>query len=211
MAYTYPIAPVNAVFLTTMRYSFVAQRLMNTFTWKLEANSTNLTVDAVANAMNVFFAGAGGLYAKLDILRDNNCVMDDIQIQMIYPNRYAASGFPRGAAGTSPDSTPMDMIHTTGVVTFRSVEATRRGVSNKHLPLAAGTTYILAGVLTNACKTALSDVGNSVLGTAAIGSGVTLSPVIYHRGVTPVTSKIESFLVNPQVRTMRRRTVGVGI
>lgn len=48
--------------------------------------------------------------------------------------------------------------------------------------------------------------------TEALGNG-TYTPVIYHRGMAPPadSNDITGYIVQPQTRTIRRRTVGLGI
>lgn len=209
MAYTYPAAPVGAIFLTSCRYQHVGQILRNQFHWRLEGNTNNRNIDVVCAALNTKHNEALGLFQTIDGLRDSLCNHLDTSIQMISPSRYAGVGFTRNTNGNVVN-TGMDITNVAAVLTRRSVVATRRGVSSLHIPLGVDDTTIDAGVLSATTLTALGVIGNAILNTGNLGDGISVRPVIYHRGATPLYDYVETFIAQPQVRIMRRRTVGLG-
>ena len=88
MAYTYPVAPVGAIFLSTMRHQHVGQILRNQFHWRLEQNTNNRTVNVVCDALDAEMNKVGGIFKKMQVIRDSSCVLLDTAHQMISPNRF---------------------------------------------------------------------------------------------------------------------------
>jgi len=209
VAYTYPQAPVGAIFLTNCRYQHAGQILRNQFHWRLEQNTNNRNIDVVCAAFETELNKTAGLYKTIDLLRDGSCVHLDSGHQMISPSRYAGVGFARNQNG-SVLNLGLDITQTSAVLTRRAVIATRRGVSSLHIPLGVDDTTIDAGVLSAAALTNLGAIGNVILNTASLGDGISVRPVIYHRGFAPEYHYVETFIAQPQVRIVRRRTVGLG-
>ena len=213
MAYSYPVATVGSVFLMTLRMTWCNQQLRNVYHFRLDQNSNNRSIDVVATALHsVANTPATGLYATHAALRDQDCVLNDVQIQAIDPARYVAIGFALNQAGAITTLSPnLDTPNLAAVLTRRAVVATRRGVSSLHIPLAISTDTMANGSLTVAAQTDLGDHGNAILSIGSLGDGITMSSVIYHKAGNPLTNDIESFFAETTVRTMRRRTVGRGI
>lgn len=94
-------------------------------------------------------------------------------------------------------------------ITKRSETATRHGVSTLHMP-ALLIENIDLGRLTDPGKDLYDTLLPRLSGTITTGGGVVLSPVIFNRQ-NPVTSiVITAAQAQSTVRTMHRRTVGVG-
>lgn len=209
MAYTYPVAAVGSIFLSTMRHQHVGQILRNQFHWRLEQNTNNRSIEVVYNALDTEMNKVDGIFAKMRLLREDDCVLLDTAHQHISPSRFAGKGFIKNVGG-SVITAGIDVTQLAAVLTRRSVVATRRGTSSLHIPLAADPTTIDAGVLSAVSLAAVGDIGNAILNTGSLGDGISVRPIIYHRGATPLYDYIETFIVQPQVRVVRRRTVGLG-
>ena len=209
MAYTYPAAPVGAIYLTSLRYQWAGQILRNQFHWRLETNSNTRTIEQVYDALQAKLAAANELYAKLKANRAVECVLLDAAHQQISPSRFAGKGYTMTQAGDRAEDN-MSITQIAAVLTRRSVVATRRGVSSLHMPVAVNTLVIDNGVLSAVTQTDIGAVGNAILNTGSLGDGMSVRPVIYHRNAVPVFDYIETFIVQPQVRIVRRRTVGLG-
>ena len=209
MAYTYPAAPVGAIFLTSLRYQWAGQILRNQFHWRLETNTNSRTIEQVYDALQVKLSAANELYAKLKVDRAVECVLLDAAHQQIRPSRFAGKGYTMTQAGDRVEDN-MSITQICAVLTRRSVVATRRGVSSLHMPVAVNTLVIDNGVLSAAAQTNVGAVGNAILNTTSLGDGMSVRAVIYHRGAVPEYDYIETFIVQPQVRIVRRRTVGLG-
>lgn len=209
MAYTYPAAPVGAIFLLTCRYQMCGQILRNQFHFRLETNTNTRTINTVCDAIHTKFKAVDNLSAKMRELRDVTCVLLDTGVQQISPSRFAGVGYLENEAGNALNE-GASLTQLAAVLTRRSVVATRRGVSSLHLPLANKDTFIDLGVLTADALAKIGQVGNAILNFLDMGDGITVRPIIYHRGAVPLYDYIETFIVQPQVRIMRRRTVGLG-
>ena len=209
MAYTYPNAAVGAIILTSLRYQWCGQILRNQFHWRLEQNTNNRSIEQLYDALQVKLSAANELYDKLKVDRAAECVLLDAAHQYIRPARFAGKGYTMNQAGSRTEDN-MSITQICAVLTRRAVVATRRGVSALHMPVAVNTLVVDAGVLSAASQTNVGAVGNAILNTASLGDGMSVRPVIYHRGATPEFDYIETFIVQPQVRIVRRRTVGLG-
>lgn len=209
MAYTYPPALIGAIFLTNLRWQFAGQTLRNQFHWRLEQNTNGRTIEQVYDALHATLNVAGGLYDKMVGLADSLCVLIDAGQQQIRLDRYAGKGYLLNKPGTNVN-VGIDVTQLAAVLTRRAVVATRRGVSSLHIPLSADDAMIDAGVLSAVALTRVGEVGNSILGINNLGDGMNVRPIIYHRGATPEFNYIETFIAQPQVRVVRRRTVGLG-
>jgi len=209
MAYTYPLAAVGSIFLSTMRYQCGGQILRNQFHWRLEGNTNSRNINVVCDALDVEMNKTAGIFKKMAVFRESSCTLLDTAHQHISPSRYAGIGYVKNIGGDVV-SVGIQVTQLAAVLTRRSVVATRRGVSSLHMPLAADPITIDTGVVSAATLTAMGEVGNAILGTGNIGDGMSVRPIIYHRAATPLYDYIETFIVQPQVRIVRRRTVGLG-
>lgn len=213
MAYTYPIPALNSVILTTFRMLYSQQRLLNTYHWRLVANPGALTIQGISNAINAWFATlVTGLYETHDNMRDQSNVLTDMQCQFIFPTRYVPIGFVLNRNGNVPvGELGVEVTNLAAVITRRDVTGSRSGVGSLHIPLGVSNTQIGDGVVTPAMATKMVAHGNAILNTTAIGSGVILEPVLYHKGAATPTTQIGSFIAQDTLRVMRRRTVRLGI
>lgn len=211
MAYTYPLAPVGAVFQVTIRMTWLLQELRNTYHFRIETNQNNRPINTVANLIDALARTAGvGLYDTHKAMRDNLCNHYGTDIQMIHPSRYASVPHVGVGAG-SVVTIGQDLTFITAVITRRSVEATRRGVSSLYIPLANSDDLIDDGVLSVAGLAALNAHATAILGMITLGDGVTIRPIIYHKDIPGSVSYVENCTGNSVVRCMRRRVLGRGI
>lgn len=212
MAYTFPVATAGMIFQVLLRMDMNNQRLLNSYHFRLVQNTSGLTVEGVADQMNIWFNTVGtGLYDTHGALRDTACTLLDAQIQVISPERYVGKGYVLNKPGQVTGTAGVETPNVAAVLTRRAVTATRRGVSSLHIPLGIAPETIVQGELSAAAKTDVGDHGNAILNATNIGIGVVLEPIVYHRGQIPLYDALGSFIVQSEVRVMRRRTVRVGI
>jgi len=212
MAYTYPVAPVGAIFLTTFRMTFCGQRLINTYYHRVDANAGGLTINSLSDQMNTVFSQAGGLIPSHNALREVGCMLDRIDIQMIKPARYVQIPYVKTMPGTHTSTTGLlDTPNLAAVITRRGVNATRKGVGSVHIPIPLDVSVINEGELTGGYKALLTVHAAQMQADIAVPGNATLKPVIYNPTSQPDFSYIGAAFYQEYVRTMRRRTKGVGI
>lgn len=136
-----------------------------------------------------------------------------VDCQRVFPltERSANSGSAWDVAGASPNA---DTSNVAQVITRRTARAGRSEISTGHLPCPTTSDSIVGGELTPDQTTELTKwIACQSLPIVLGGIGVTLEPVIWHRGI-PIEGRYSSFItsaiVQPTVRVMRRRTVGIG-
>lgn len=129
---------------------------------------------------------------------------------MIHPERYVA--VPRiGPGGGNVAGVINDLQFLTAVLTRRSIEATRAGVSSLYIPLANSDTLSQGGLLLAPTQALLAAHGTSLMDVNLLGDGMSVRPIIYHRLTPAVVSYVAATIPRPEVRVMRRRVVGRGI
>lgn len=211
MAYEYPVAPVGGIFMCTLRMLWNAQELRNTYAFRVEGNTNNRNIDVFANALHVIFSTAGtGLYDTRKPLMDSSCDTYGVEFQLIHPQRYVA--VPRiGPGGGNVAGVVNDLQFITAVLTRRSIEATRAGVSSLYIPLANSDTLSTGGLLLAPAQALLAAHGTAIQAINLLGDGMSVRPIIYHRLTPAVTSYVAATIAHPEVRVMRRRVLGRGI
>lgn len=213
----YPVSD-GAVMQLSIVGNLCGQQVINTFHYVYDGPTITDGAAALASANTALLAGG-----KL-IDEWFNTVSSDVTgiitaWQWISPLRYRMRTFSNFT--TDGQEAACDIPNVAAALTLQSVEATRRGQGTKHIP-GIPTGVIVDGVLDPAYVTQLADLGAAAVLPFISGAGV-CTPVVYGRasnsyvkcGVT-IPAKPESVLVaetykiNPYVRTMRRRTVGLG-
>lgn len=209
MAYTFPISPVGSIYLATLHMTWCGQKLMNTYTYRLEENPNNNTVGVLCDGLDAKFAAANKLYPTHKTLRDLNCALDKVTIQQIATLRYVAKTYVKAEAGTVAGTT--DTANLSAAISRRSVRADRRGVGTIKIPLPIATTTIVDGVLTEAYETLLTAHAAVMLEEIETDTAAVFRPVLFHRDLNPNFSYVEEVFHQEYARTMSRRTVGRGI
>lgn len=162
------------------------------------------------DAMNTKFAGVGELYDKYIAATPDSLFGTLTRFQTIKPQRYVSRTYPSTIQGNLATGNQTNLA---AVITRRAVLAGRRYIGGVHIPLPDSNAVAVSGVLTNVYKTVLAALSLKMFQAFNLpvgGSTVDLFPLIYHRG-TGGYSDVNDAIVQPTVRVMRRRTVGVGI
>lgn len=132
------------------------------------------------------------------------------QCQKVAPVRVHYTKFSRVVPGTHADTT--NATNQAAVITLGTVLAGRSNVSNKHIgPIPQSVNVQSSGLVAAAYQGILSTLAaNMLLDITDVPSGITFSPVIPHRLPAGAYTLLSNYSVGTTVRTMRRRTVGVG-
>lgn len=185
--------------------------LTRTFVVKGTVNPGDTTVQSLQHILD--FTKATGLGTSLtDQIMNNlpsNYAMDFLRAQVVAPTRSVLVDQPQttvtGGWGTATETTNLQ-----GAITFRTDFGGRNQVSTiKVGPLP--TDAAADGLLEASYKAELADTALRLTEVIPIvAGGFELYPVIWHRpGAT--YNYIRTAVTQDQVRTMRRRTVGLGI
>lgn len=134
--------------------------------------------------------------------------IDEIRIQKVSPaprTAYFSVGL-GGAPGTHADAATV--ANDAACITMRTQKAGRNQVANVHIgPVPDAVSA--AGLLINAYKVILTALGTKLVTSGVpVGSGSIIAPTILHKAGGD--DLIQQFLIGPQSRVQRRRTVGVG-
>lgn len=135
--------------------------------------------------------------------------LQEIRAQLFSPTRsaYRSVLFVGGAPGTNAGAATV--ANDSGCITMRTEKAGRSQVANQHIGPAPDAASA-AGVLTAAYTATLATLGSKLVQAfVPPTSGSLVVPVIFHRA-TATSDTINQFIIGPQSRVQRRRTVGIG-
>jgi len=174
------------------------------------APSTGTPADNLAGLLHGLFDAPGGLLIDPWIACNSDDTSHDrARAQVVAPTRAAYVEILTGYFGDIGDN-KVDTANLTWVFLKQTEFAGRRGRGACHMVLPTWD-WVTNGELDSdgqGARTALLDAVDDVSSPA---SGGTFQPVIYHPGFSPNSHQITHCTQMPEVRTMRRRTVRVGI
>jgi hypothetical protein len=133
------------------------------------------------------------------------------QVQKVRGTRGAYRQYARGTPGLL--AVDARTANVAGVVTLKTDFGGRNQISNKHVgPLPDNAVYYTAGSLTALMKGFLTTLQGGLLSFCfAALQGWQFDPVILHKTGPTISNTLTTGIVQPTVRVMRRRTVGLGI
>lgn len=211
-----PVAQVGDIFELVARGICFNQEIQLTHHYRLIVVPADTEVSTITTfIINEARGGAGGndqLEGEYLDLLPADYLLTQWSGQMVYPNRYAKKFQTRDVAGTNAGAT--ETANQSCVITLQSDYSGRDQVSNKHIGPLPQTAGVQVNGLISAGYKALMFALRVQLSMRFenIGGTIQLDPVIYHRtGVGGHFDNITDGYEQTTVRTMRRRTVGVGV
>ena len=208
MAYQFPVVPVGSIVQVRLKMLWEAQKLMNTYHWRLSNTPAGATVETLCNQMDANFAQANNLYPTHKALRDGSCRVDHVDIQVLAPQRFLAMRYGKNEPGSFV--TAADTPNMACNITRRGVGGKRSDVSSLHIPIPCSEEVFTGSGWTAAYLALLVAHCGVVQSNLILSGGATLEPVIYHKGKQPDHTLIGAVFYMPWVRTMRRRTIQRG-
>lgn len=205
-----PLA-VNDIVQVSYRGTCLGQRIMLVTSWRVTAtasiNSVATDLQSVVSRFNQNLAGdPRPTYLAC---MGQNYTLNEVRAQRIYPTRSRFETATPSVIGTIAED--VTAVNVAGVVTRVTADAGRSQVANSHLGPPPPTRYS-QGAVTIGYATVMSAwaaTWNANLFTTI--PVIDLAPTIFHRAsVTPKWSDIIGSRVQTTLRTMRRRTVGLG-
>lgn len=210
MAYSWPLLQEGDRFLVTLVGNCCAQTIMNTSFWRAKTVTGNPTIGTVCQDLIDTLQVANSFIAKYLDCMPGNYTMTEVWCQKVSGIRYAKVTEVVNQAGTSGE--PADTANVAQTLTRRSVNASRRGVSNMHLLSPTSNQWIEEGQLTAQAKTALQAFADKgILEYTLPGPGPIMQPVTQYGLGSTEYSLLQGNDIQETVRIMRRRTVRVGI
>lgn len=141
----------------------------------------------------------------------SDLTLDSIDLQFIWPIRYVKYNFPLMSPGANAIACTAQNV--SGVIEKYTTLAGRQYRGNVHMPGVPSTGYT-AGNLAAGYGSDLQALAVVLDNQVAEDSGPGISnPCIFHRSpnANPKYTNITTCVAMPHIRTMRRRTVGVGV
>lgn len=206
-----PEVSEGAIFEVRINLSQSGQRLLNVLHYRLDTEEPMdvLTVcDDMATALlgdeetdSIITAYQAFANVTLDFLY--------IDIQAIYPTRYAYRRYDMNGAGLRVgDAMPQNVQLS---ITKRSWAAEVRSGGRMEVA-GASTDDVVDGIISVTATNLLTGLGTQLTLPLEIDGPVTstVTPVIFNRTLPATSRVVEQFTVQPQSRVDRRRTVGRG-
>lgn len=206
--------PANSVINMQVFAVLNSQRIITLFQYRFDgipAPGTDYT-----DYMNDFYSVVSGLGEILDDLytcMPSNYNPDFVRLQPVHPNRLRAVDFP-WVPNSTPNSNPASTSNiATSIERFSKLNK-RRGVGRVQLPI-PNTVYSGGNVTNGAYITALNNLRDDIptqVVTVGVGTAGEWNPVICNTSASQILiSSVDGASVKTSVRTMHRRTVGLGI
>lgn len=203
-------AAVGDFYLLSFYHTMGAQKLINTFRYRLESLGTAITVDDVQNNMETLIASGGNILSKWLAVIPPQVTLVERWYQRVFPTRIRKKIVASGLQGTWANAT----TSTNQAVSIEryAENATRHGVGRIQLVASNNPLDITNGSITNAAyTTALGVLGTQMAASLTLPVvGSVLKPILQSVSVPGSFTYIIGSSVKPELRTMRRRTVGVG-
>jgi len=203
------LAAVGQKYLVTFHGSFLGQQIITTFWYRLEVLAAGgPLVSAIYTDIFNWFGAADGMKDKWVEATPGNYTLLETWAQCIRPNRYVKGIMTNGVSGEMPNS---DASNISANIERHTDIATRRGTGGIRPPVSTHPDCIVLGSLTATQITKFNAIATLML--AQIGNGTTqntLRPIIFNPSFIPDFEYVTYTAVKPFVRTMHRRTVGLG-
>lgn len=205
-----PVPGIGDIYQVTFRSTLFNQMILNTFLYRLESTAGLTSVFSIYNDLDNYVEGAGSLKPTFLAVTPTNMTLNQIWIQRIYNGRVRKSVYGVGLPGSA--GAAANTANQAASIERRGDLANKHNVGRLQVVIPSGSTWQDSGEVTSAGLTALVDLADAMTSTLTGGPGTTIfTPVLARK--TGLTYSFDYITVaTPQltVRTMRRRTVGVG-
>jgi len=188
------------------------QQIITLFQYKYQgATSPSTDYETYFDALEAKFAAALGLENRFLDMVGNNYHLDTVRIQAVYPTRMRFKDYPKLGSGTFASASLTSNL-AVSVERYGRTNG-RRSIGRVQVPLPDGV--YSSGLVSDATYQGIVDifavVAGSRVSTTGTGTIGDWDPVIHHtyKGQT-VTTLVDAYVRKSTVRTMHRRTVGVG-
>jgi hypothetical protein len=165
-------------------------------------------IAALTTAETAFSVGAGSPLVKYRGCTATNYASQFVRFQVVYPTRRPYFQVARNAAGTfAPDCEAPNL---SAFLNLQALNAGRGRHGGIHFPAPSSGGYT-AGNVAGALGVAIRDFVTAWSPGLNISAGNDLIPIIWSRVKPTTPSAIIGTSIQQTIRTMHRRTVGLGI
>lgn len=185
-----------------------SQQVQNTFRYQVFGLVGSPTVTTVAAQLEALLTSVGNLEQLFLALCPPQYALSGIRIQTIVPTRVAASVFTSASVGTFGFGS--STANLAGVITRRGALANKHNVGSIHVPYPNLDTGITNGKVSTGWVTAGLSLAGFMVTNLTVSGGTQMAPVLSWGKAIINTTQIDDAFVQATLRTMRRRTVGVG-
>lgn len=214
--------PINSLFEFKLHYAANGQTLMNVFHYKItghgsDTNAAQFTLGVLNEQKG---NGNGLLVGEFSKLLGDDVTIYKLTGQIIYPTRFAVQAVDVTRAGQYAGGCTAQNV--AGVITKKGALGNRHNIGALHIGGLSADAYLNGEVVGGWKNVATSVITNFLsLTMEANGGDDELEPVILNKTKVPDTdppkfvvsgsSDIAAWQVQTTLRTMHRRTVGLGI
>jgi len=216
-----PIITPETIAEVTYKYSVNLQKCQASFHYMYLSGSAVADAITATNGLLSIVSNTttNALLNNMAAAQSNQVNYDSVSVQIVFPDRFLkfSTDIPKTGALVGG----CEAQNVAGVITKQTAFAGRDAVGSLHLGGLPSSTFN-AGLITTAQKTRLTVIGTSMLADINDTSNAILwTPILLNKEPIPDTDPVRfrikggtllyTILVQPEIRVMRRRTVGLGI
>jgi len=202
--------PVSAgdVCLVTLVGDLAGSIILNTSHYAATPVTGTPSFTAFAIEMTTKLQSANNLVAEFLSCCPPAYTLNEMWIQFISPTRQRKSVFAIGSPGTfAQDATTANLA---SVVTRAGATANKHNIGSFHVPYPNKETGASPGSISGALGTQLDLLAALLSATQVLATLGSIVPVLFFGNVNANASPIVSAFKQTTIRTMRRRTKGIG-
>lgn len=187
--------------------TYNGQLMLNTLHYKYTNTGGAPDYEDACNELLDELFTAGDLRDDILTVLHTSASLDRITAQPVFPTRLTAINRNVNAAGLrGGDAAPQNQA---AVISKTSVFATRYGRGSWHQGglIAADN---VAGKISFGLSGVLAQIASDILAERALATLGTMTPVLWSKKVPSRITPVKGTIVQPNLRVMRRRTIGVG-
>lgn len=190
-------------FLVAHRYTYSGKNYQTSYWYS--AVSVTGTVDSDTASTNLMTALNTTLFASLAAFLSSSITIVNATCQVVAPTRVRILTYtPTAVVGTGPATTTSNV---SAAITKHGALSGRKYTASTHIPAPDDSTTMIGGVFTVAAKALLTTIAGNITSVVPT-TGVGFQPVINNGLTISEVTFIDGAFAQPNVRVMRRRTVG---
>lgn len=196
------------VALVTLKGTLASQTILNTFHYGMSIVVGAPTQNAVGIEITTLLQSAGNLVDKFLLCCPLNYTLDEMWVQFILDTRFAKQTFAIGSAGTAPFAA--NTANSSAVITRTGAAANKHNRGSLHIPYANKDTSAANGLISAGQLTSMNNLAPFLFNASALATLGDIQPILIHGTSKLNAIPLVSAVAQETMRTMRRRTVGVG-
>lgn len=184
------------------------QHILTTFGYKLIGVTGPVTYEVATDELKAKLVAVNGLEDKFLAVCPNDYTLEEIWIQRIYTPRLYRRSWTQFLAGQRPN--PALMSNLAMSIERRGEAATRSAVGRVQVPVSAHVSDVSNGAISVGLASAAGAFGLEMIQPIATTTGTITWNAHILNASAGVSTPITAYKVQTVVRTMHRRTVGLG-